>query len=558
MIPHISKLNNFTEANKLRWIKYLVFISIMVNASGLLMPIFGADDPFLYASIAKHIAIHNNWSDLVVAGKPWLDKPHFPFWVEALSFKLFGITPFAYMLPGFLFYLIGGVYTYKLANKFSENKSLSLLAVLCYFTAIHLMISGTYNIRAEAFLLGEIMPAIYYWLCYYQKYNIKLLFLGAIFTALAMMTKGIFALLTIFSGILLLAVYEKRLLTFFSWKWLSALLLSFIFILPELIVLHLQFYSTHESGIKWFFFWSQFGRFFDNGRIVRGHYSLDNFLFFFHTFLWSFLPWAFMFVYAGFVFIKNFLSYSVEKKRFLVFLASYFVPTFLMFSLTSFQLDYYINIIFPFSAIATAIIINDWLIKAHKVLSIIQWCVLSLMLLLFVTLNLLLINQYGLFYQAGLLLIVSILLLIIIYAKYRGTVRIISLSIILICSLFGTVLLVTVLISINYNLGYQLKKYLREYNIKHLYVYRIEDSSLNFYDGQILKHISTLKDFLNTNNNCILTKNTDWRHIKSHQQIILIKKFSTLSYKQFPATLFNKKLRQEKIINYSLGCVRVS
>jgi 4-amino-4-deoxy-L-arabinose transferase-like glycosyltransferase len=46
----------------------------------------------------------------------WLDKPHFPFWVAAPSFRVFGVNGFAYKFPGLLFWAAGGFYTLRLAT----------------------------------------------------------------------------------------------------------------------------------------------------------------------------------------------------------------------------------------------------------------------------------------------------------------------------------------------------------------------------------------------------------------------------------------------------------
>ena len=61
--------------------------------------------------------------------KDWLDKPHFPFWVTAAFFKVFGINTWAYKLPGILFGLLGAVYTY-LFTKQQYNKATALWATL--------------------------------------------------------------------------------------------------------------------------------------------------------------------------------------------------------------------------------------------------------------------------------------------------------------------------------------------------------------------------------------------------------------------------------------------
>ena len=142
-----------------QWLYGFIGIAIFVNFCGLWVTIMGPDGA-LYASIAKTMVVNNNFSDLMVEGKDWLDKPHFPFWMAAISFKLFGINTWAYKLPALLFVLMGAGYTYKFA-KHLYHKEVGLWAVLILLTAMHLMISNN-DVRAEPYLTGLIIAAVYH------------------------------------------------------------------------------------------------------------------------------------------------------------------------------------------------------------------------------------------------------------------------------------------------------------------------------------------------------------------------------------------------------------
>src|SRR6476620_7128306 len=109
--------------------KFLLLLIVLVNATGLFSSIIEPDGA-LYAYIAKQMAQHNDFINLY-NNTDWLDKPHFPFWITAISFKIFGITSFAYKLPSFLFWLIGIYYLYQL-GKAIYNKQTAMIAVLIY------------------------------------------------------------------------------------------------------------------------------------------------------------------------------------------------------------------------------------------------------------------------------------------------------------------------------------------------------------------------------------------------------------------------------------------
>ncbi len=93
----------------------LVAIGLLLNATGLLVPIIEPDDA-LYATLPKTMVETGDWVRLYVFGRDWLDKPHFQFWMTAISYSLFGVSSFAYKLPALLFFFGGVYYTYLFAR----------------------------------------------------------------------------------------------------------------------------------------------------------------------------------------------------------------------------------------------------------------------------------------------------------------------------------------------------------------------------------------------------------------------------------------------------------
>jgi 4-amino-4-deoxy-L-arabinose transferase-like glycosyltransferase len=116
----------------------LMALTLLVNAASMLTPIINEGDSVLYAALAQHMLQSGDYLSLVLDGKDWLDKPHFPFWMGALFFKLFGISASSYILPGFLFHVLGGYYTYRLARTL-YGRDTALLALLVYLSIYHVM-----------------------------------------------------------------------------------------------------------------------------------------------------------------------------------------------------------------------------------------------------------------------------------------------------------------------------------------------------------------------------------------------------------------------------------
>jgi 4-amino-4-deoxy-L-arabinose transferase-like glycosyltransferase len=386
------------EAWLQKWFFRLLIPAILVNMGGLLIPILEPDGA-LYATIAKTMAQTRDFINLRVEGRDWLDKPHFPFWMAALSFRLFGISSFAYKFPALLFWGAGAWYTYRFSREL-YGKATAQLSALIYVSAAHLVISNN-DVRAEPYLTGLVIGSVFH---FYQASRVPRaisgwgwhVLAGAFLAACAMMTKGPFVLVTISAGFVLDWILGRNWGQFRAWRWWIALGLIALFVIPELYCLYLQF-DTHPdkvvfgttgvSGIRFFFWDSQFGRFFNTGPI-KG--SGDPF-FYFHTLLWAFLPWSLL-LYAGV--IKKFRELGKtgmpEKEKVRGYgnaiCLGAAVLSFMMFSLSRFQLPHYLNILFPFFSILTA----DYLYAlkgrvAQKVIYIVQMfiCVMLLGLVLF-------------------------------------------------------------------------------------------------------------------------------------------------------------------------------
>ncbi|GAC1560965.1 MAG: hypothetical protein NVS3B13_30530 [Mucilaginibacter sp.] len=370
-----------------KWLYFFIGFAVLVNFSGLFNPIIGPDGT-LYAVIAKNMVQTNNYADLFNHGKDWLDKPHFPFWITALSFKCFGFTTWAYKLPAILFLLMGVFYTYLFAKNL-YNKPIALWSVLVLLTAQHIVLSNN-DVRAEPYLTGLIIASVYHFYQSDKTNSFWQLLAGCIFAACAIMTKGMFAIIPIAGAIAGQLIITKQWKRLFSPRWLLALVLILLFILPEIWCLYRQF-DLHPdkvvfgekgvSGIKFFFWDSQFGRFFNSGPI-KGHGDPS---FFVHTLLWAFLPWSLLLFAAIFNFIKK-GSKNLQAVEWYCICGS--LLTFLVFSTSKFQLPHYLNIVFPFFAILTAqYLYGIRSLKSIRAIGITQTVIIVLLLIVIIALQ---------------------------------------------------------------------------------------------------------------------------------------------------------------------------
>ncbi|HEX2846174.1 MAG TPA: glycosyltransferase family 39 protein [Chitinophagaceae bacterium] len=371
-----------TLSHQRAWLYFLLFLAIAVNFSGLFVVLLGADGP-LYASIARTMVEKGNYVELFSHGTDWLDKPHFPFWVTAFSFEVFGFTTWAYKLPAILFLLLGVWYTYLLARKLYDEKT-AYWAVIILLTAQHIVISNN-DVRAEPYLTGLIIGSIYhFYRPYTEKKNWQLV-LGSLFAACAVMTKGPFAIIPIAGAIGGELLLKKNWPQLFHLRWLIAALLIFLFITPELYCLWYQFDQHPEkvvfgrtgvSGIRFFFWDSQFGRFLNTGPIK----GKGDPAFFLHTLIWAFLPWSLVLYMALTRTWQKRWRRSVQHVEWLS-LSGAFI-TLLIFSLSKFQLPHYSNIIFPLLAILLSGYLQQVkLPKEWKAIHVVQTIVIIIMVI---------------------------------------------------------------------------------------------------------------------------------------------------------------------------------
>jgi 4-amino-4-deoxy-L-arabinose transferase-like glycosyltransferase len=345
----------------------LAIASIPALFGGVMEP-----DGALYASMSKNIIIFKDWFNLYGRGADWLDKPHLTFWISAASFKIFGISSFAYKLPSFLFGLLGAGYLYKLAKDIYDEKT-GLISAVIFLSALHI-ITSTFDVRAEIYITTFTLASIYH---YYKAHQNSFwhLVAGSFFAACAILIKGIFVLIPVFAGFIIYWLFTKQYQQLLKPKWYIAILLIFVFITPELYSLYTQFdlhpekivfERTGVSGLKFFFWDSQFGRFFNNGPI-KGKGDISFFL---HTTLWAFLPWSVLFYTAVVNLFKKKNRIALAPESIMIWASA--AVTFLIFSLSKFQLPHYILIIFPQFSIITALYLRKLNSKGLKTFFFIQ------------------------------------------------------------------------------------------------------------------------------------------------------------------------------------------
>ncbi|MEO8583209.1 MAG: glycosyltransferase family 39 protein, partial [Flavitalea sp.] len=218
-------------------------ITMLVYGSGLFITIM-EPDAAVYAEVSMEMHDTGNYLSITHKGVDWLDKPHFPFWMSAISYSIFGVNTFAYKFPAIIFILIAAVYTYLFGKKFYSALH-GWLAVLILITAQHIIISNQ-DVRAEPFMTGLVIMGLYHiavFLCYRDtgKYKWRHAIAASLALACLMMTKGLFTIIPVSAGIGLTLMYKRNWKQIFHWQWLVVGVFIVLFLSPALYGYYQQF-----------------------------------------------------------------------------------------------------------------------------------------------------------------------------------------------------------------------------------------------------------------------------------------------------------------------------
>ena len=447
----------------------------LVYVSGLFIPLM-ENDSAQHATMAMRMYLQNDFIHLYKGFNEYLDKPHMHFWLAGLSFKIFGISHWAYRIPALLFTLLGAYSSFGLAKEL-YGKMAGHIAALIFLSA-QAVILANHDVRTDAVLTGASVFALWQLATYINKGNWQHAVLGSVGTAIAFSTKGLLGIFFIAIPIFCHILYTRSWKRLWSWKVILGLLSFFLAATPMLYAYYTQFDlhpdkvvngQTNVSGLK-FIFWDQ-----SFNRITGSGFESNNtdYFFFFHTLLWAFLPWAFITYIAIFDRSRQFLKLRFKYQKGLEFLTvGGFWLTMIIINTSKSKLPHYMNSLFPVLAVLLAgylvYLFKDDKIKQLKRLLTVQ----TVIIILATSLSMLLIFAVFPLPSTSLLIVYLALFSLLVYALIKKQEY---LSKIVTVSVLFTVFL-------NFSLNTQFYPNLLEYQAGNNMVKLIEDQKIDVDD----------------------------------------------------------------------------
>ena len=337
--------------------RLLILLVVLVYVAGLFVTLF-ENDSAQFAVMAMRMVQENDFINLIKGTEEYLDKPHMHFWLAAIAYKIFGIADWSYRIPALLASLLAAYSCYGLGSQLYDKRT-GRIAALIFMTAQTIVLSNI-DVRTDAVLTGFAAFSIWQLVLYTDSQKLKNLLLGALGAGLAFSTKGQIAILVIGLPILCHLAYEKKWHLLVNWRIVLALIVFFAVISPMLYAYYMQFDMHPEKVIRGrsgrsgilFIFWEQsFERLSGEG---VGKNSSDYF-FFFHTFLWVFLPWTILGILAFGTRMRLLFRQRFRKTDNVDLLTVGGITLiFILISFAQFKLPHYLNITIPLFAVLTA------------------------------------------------------------------------------------------------------------------------------------------------------------------------------------------------------------
>ena len=536
------KVNQFIKSNAVNLI--IGIFLIVTYIFGLLVPV--TSDAGKYAAISRVIYETGDWINLQIHFEPYLQKPPLLFWITTPFYFIFGPTAFSFKLPVLLYSLIAVYSTYRFAQIYYAKKTAVLASVLLATSEFYFLFHN--DIHTDCLLTANVIFSVWQFALYFQTKKTIPAILGGVGVGLAMISKGpigIFVPAMAFLSHLLYTRKFDRLLNF-------RIILSGISVSLILFVgLKGIFNQFSWEGIQ-FFFWDN-----NAGRIsgdLKG--NSNDYFFYFHTALYIFLPWGFLFFIAAFFETKNLLKMKNQELFSLGGIFFYWI----VISVARAKAPHYFMVLSPFMAVISAnwlynFYTNKKFITIWKAISVVQYATIFFAWALLLLLCTYFFPSNSVFFWIVMLIMAGLNFIV---KKQNSFNKIIQRSVIAV-------------IAINFALNVHLFPQFFTYQSvipacevfnrqakenEMLNTYLSEHRELFFYaknPGHFFYTSDDLKKGLSKNGDWIYTNDEGLQEIKQTQaEILIVKSFKHRSLSKLTPGFINPKTRASRLSNMHL------
>lgn len=250
--------------------KFSIALLLIVIARVLIMPLYPLIDPTegRYAELAHQMTTSGDWitPKVWIEGHlmPFLGKPPFAFWVEALCIKIFGVNEIAPRFASMLGALVAILAVWIVIKRYISRETAQTAVLIIITSGVFYVVSGF--VGTDLILTGFVAVtymAYYAWLKEERKWPCfawsMIIFAGI---GLMILTKGLVGVITfgmpIFCWHLLFGGW-KRVLR--RQAWIPGLILTALIAVPWFYLVQISMAERGIDFIRYFFVEEHFRRF---------------------------------------------------------------------------------------------------------------------------------------------------------------------------------------------------------------------------------------------------------------------------------------------------------
>jgi 4-amino-4-deoxy-L-arabinose transferase-like glycosyltransferase len=334
-------------------------------------------DETRYSEISREMLFFHQWITPKLNGIPFLDKPPLFYWLQAACIHLFGLSNASLRLwpviAGATGTTISYLFTCTLYKRRAGLLCASILATCWFYFAMSHF--ANMDLSVSVFISAALC-------CYYLanrdgQINLPLLYLGYLFCALAILTKGFIGIVLPAIVIITYLAITKQWQQIKKMRLITGLLLIFVIVLPWF-----YYVSANNKGFWHYFFYVQHIH-----RYLSSNFNGHEPIYFYVVilFIGSF-PWSIVMLDSILCAIKN--SRLKLKNNDEIFLLCWLFAIIIFYSLPQSKLaGYILPVFFPLS-ILLAMHFNQYWSRADKWSSVnfIKWTQLLLYIILLASL----------------------------------------------------------------------------------------------------------------------------------------------------------------------------
>jgi 4-amino-4-deoxy-L-arabinose transferase-like glycosyltransferase len=318
-------------------------------------PFFNPDEG-IHAQVAKNMVVDGDWITPRFNGQNFYDKPILYYWLNALSFKLFGINEFAARFPAALLGALGVLVTFLLGKALYDRWTGFMGAVILSISFEYLFLSRL--VVHDISLTFGILLSLF--LFYYGSQQHKVpawvipLFYGSL--AWSVLAKGPLGL--ILPGMIIV----PYIFLIKDWRLIKELRpgLGMIIFLPLVAAWYVPVSLRNRDFLYHFIVHKHLQQFLSAAKASHR----EPFYFYLPVFMGGFFPWSCFLPYALVKTLSPFKKLADRKQDLLLIL--WLVVPFIFFSIASAKLNTYILPVYPAAALLVAKLWKDALCNAAK------------------------------------------------------------------------------------------------------------------------------------------------------------------------------------------------